>query len=285
MSPHHRHGGGDRGADVVVGRVEQGAADDQAAHRRQTECLLPAGERLVGVGADRRRAAGSAAWWTPSRGPSRRRPAASSRCTPTWHPRPWPMCTDLITASGLRSLRTLPLTRVDMNGSSMAIRPVRGEFVDRLWRRPPWWRRCRDRRGRCGTASFRRSSSPPRSTAAVAPVIRSSSSKDAPARPPRLNEENTTLSSSAPSSSRSSRMSDGGEHAVDAGVGERGAQPVEQVGAAVHRGRPVADGERAAGGVVGGDDHQPAVAADRSGGWCGSPRRGRRRRDRRRAGR
>ena len=66
-------------------------------------------------------------------------------------------------------------------------------------------------------------------------------------------------------------MSDGGEHAVDAGVGERGTQPVEQVGAAVHRRRTVADGERAAGGVVGGDDHQPAVAADGGAGGAAVP--------------
>ena len=54
----------------------------------------------------------------------------------------------------------------------------------------------------------------------------------------------------------------GRQHAVDAGIGQRGAQPVEQVGAAVHGRRTRADAEGAACGVVGGDDHQPAVAAD-----------------------
>ena len=54
----------------------------------------------------------------------------------------------------------------------------------------------------------------------------------------------------------------GGKHAVHAGVGERGPQAVEQVGAAVHRRGPRADGECTAGGMVGGDDHQPAVTAD-----------------------
>ena len=64
-------------------------------------------------------------------------------------------------------------------------------------------------------------------------------------------------------------MSEVAEHAVDARVGQRGAQPVEQVGAAGHRVRSVADAQGAAGGVVGGHDHQPAVAADGRAGWRG----------------
>ena len=118
------------------------------------------------------------------------------------------MCTDLITASGLRSLRTLPSTRVDMNGSSIAIRPMRGQLVDRPRARCQRGRPCRDRRDRCGTTSFRRSSAPrrwprrwPRSSGRRVRTAR-------PASPPRFIDENTTLSSSAPSSSRSSRMSE-----------------------------------------------------------------------------
>ena len=48
--PHHRHGGRDRRADVVVCGIEQRPADDEAAHRRQGQCLLPARERLVRIG-------------------------------------------------------------------------------------------------------------------------------------------------------------------------------------------------------------------------------------------
>ena len=62
---HHLHGGRHGGGDVVVGRVEQRAADDQAAHRGSAERLLPAGERLVGIGRGRRRAAASASSWPP----------------------------------------------------------------------------------------------------------------------------------------------------------------------------------------------------------------------------
>ncbi len=185
------------------------------------------------------------------------------------------MWIDLITASGVRSLRTLPSTRVDMNGSSIAISPCDGELVDRPARTPPAWRRCQDRRDRCGTTSFRRSSSPRRWPRRWPPVIRSSSSNCAPARPPRFIDENTTLSSSAPSSSRSSRMSDGGQHAVHAGVGERGAQPVEQVGAAVHRGRPRARPRAHRG--RGGRRRRSSTCRcrARSAGWCGSATRAR----------
>jgi hypothetical protein len=63
----------------------------------------------------------------------------------------------------------------------------------------------------------------------------------------------------------------GRQHAVHPGIGERGAQPVEQVDAVVHGGRPRADRERAAGGVVGGDDHQPAVTANGRPGAAGLP--------------
>ncbi len=44
-------------------------------------------------------------------------------------PSPWAMCTDLITASGLRSFTTAPSTRRDMNGSSMAMTPARASSV------------------------------------------------------------------------------------------------------------------------------------------------------------
>src|SRR6476660_9667326 len=122
-------------------------------------------------------------------------------------PRPCPMWIDLITASADRSLRTLPSTRVDMNGSSIAIRPCDA----------------RSSIARAHASSVATVPGSPRSmrhnifppfilaaavAAAVAAVILSSSSNCAPARPPRFIEENTTLSSSAPSSTRSSRMSE-----------------------------------------------------------------------------
>ena len=195
------------------------------------------------------------------------------------------MCTDLITASGLRSLRTLPSTRVDRNGSSIAIRPCAASSSTACAQAASVGDRARIVEV---DAAQHLSAVHPRGGGRRRGGARSSGRRvrtTAPARPPRLNDENTTLSSSAPSSSRSSRMSDGGEHAVDTGVGQRGAQPVEQVGAAVHRGRAGADAKGAAGGVVGGDDHQPAVTAHRRPGGARLPGARDGAADRRRAGR
>ena len=64
----------------------------------------------------------------------------------------------------------------------------------------------------------------------------------------------------------------GGEHAVHVGVGQRDLQPVQQLAAVRHRHGVVADGEGAAGRVVGGDDEvlpaglEAGVAAARLGG-------------------
>src|SRR5215217_1440365 len=116
------------------------------------------------------------------------------------------MCTDLMTASGLRSLLTRPSTRRDRNGSSIATTPARASSViarPEVSSIPTVPGSSRSIRLSILAASKRASTTP----ATSYPVIRSSSSKLAPARPPRFIEATTTLSSSAPSSSRSSAIS------------------------------------------------------------------------------
>ena len=102
--------------------------------------------------------------------------------------------------------------------------------------------------------------------AAVAAVIRSSSSNDAPARPPAVERREHDLVFERAEQHQVVENVGGGQHAVHTRVGQRRTQPVEQVGAAVHRGGASPDAEGAACGMVGGDDHQPAVAPD--GGPC-----------------
>ena len=55
------------------------------------------------------------------------------------------------------------------------------------------------------------------------------------------------------------------EQPVDPWTGQRGLQPVQQVDPVAHGQRPVADAVGAAGRVVAGDDHQPAVGRDQRG--------------------
>ena len=46
------------------------------------------------------------------------------------------------------------------------------------------------------------------------------------------------------------------------GPGQRGLQPLQQIDPVAHGQRPVADAVGAAGRVIAGDDHQPAVGRD-----------------------
>ena len=71
----------------------------------------------------------------------------------------------------------------------------------------------------------------------------------------------TTRSSSAPEQQQVVEDVGGAEHPVDTGPGEGETEPLQQIGAVGHGEPAVPDGERAAGRMVGGDDHQPAGGA------------------------
>ena len=180
------------------------------------------------------------------------------------------MCTDLITASGLRSLHDRAVDPAGQERLEHRDQPARGQLVDR----PPARLQHRDRarvvqvdavEHLAGVEPRRRDGRGVVAGHAVVELERE------PASPPRFIEATTTLSSSAPSSSRSSRMS-----AVASRPSTPGRPARSAAGRAGRCGCPwpsAAPGaERAAGRVVGGDEHQPAVAAN------GGP--GRRRRPR-----
>ena len=191
------------------------------------------------------------------------------------------MCTDLITAS--RSLRTLPLTRLDMNGSSMAIRPCAASSSTAVAQAVmvatvPG-----------SSRAMRHNIFPPFILAAAVDPGRGtgrsleSNSKAAPASPPRLKEENTTLSSRAPSSSRSSRMSDvastpstPGSASAARSRSSRSVRLFMAVGRLPTASAPAAGWSAAT--IVG-------RRRGWSGGWCDHPRHGLPRRDRLPAGR
>ena len=98
---HHRHGGVDRGRDVAVGRVEQGATDDEPAHRRAARAPSPRRrtsrrDRLGVTAEQQRRQRGRVHDPVHLVDDGQLQP----RVAPTSSPRPWPMWIDLITASG-----------------------------------------------------------------------------------------------------------------------------------------------------------------------------------------
>ncbi len=181
------------------------------------------------------------------------------------------MWIDLITASGDRSLRTLPFDPRRHERLDHGDQPVRGQLVDG----PRARRQGGDRAGIVEIdAAQHLSAVHPRRGGGCGggrrhPVVELEL-RACQAAAVHRREHDLVLEGAE----QQQVVEDvgGGEHAVDAGVGERGAQPVEQVGAAVHRGRPRADAEGAAGGVVGGDDHQPAVATHGRPGGAGLPR-------------
>ncbi|ABK74719.1 hypothetical protein MSMEG_4660 [Mycolicibacterium smegmatis MC2 155] len=272
MSVHQLHCGRDGRAHVVVGRVQEASARDETAYRRQRQGFLPGRERLVGIC----------------------RVAAEQQCR---HGRRVHHALHLVDDRQLeprvgrrRTQRLADVDRLDhgVRGqvvADLAVDParqerlqhgdqaVRRQRVDGLGAR-------RQRRDRSGIvevdAAQHLSAVHPggggrRRGGACHAVVHL---EDRTGEPAAVERREHHLVFQRAEQQEVVEDVGGGQHTVDAGIGQRGAQAVEQVGAAVHRGGPRSDGQCAARGMVGRDDHEPAVAADGRPGGAALPRRG-----------